>query len=513
MKKQHFAPLIKVALAAVLLMAICLPTFGCASNNGTNTDNLMEMINTLKAENDVLKNQLNDQKTQMDELKANNEALTEKLDEIGNTVDKLDSISKAHDYDFYFTVGTLPTLYATLNAYTEQNPNTYMWFERGNTISYEYSADFINYFPTQSQTNKNSTYDQAVIRAKIEEILEKDPEAEFHFYCDDLRVALIINIFVRAGVDFEDLEVTILSDGTGTYFDFANQTDESYASYAETWNAKLKEAVDGRSDPNFKWPYADDESGVELRGLGYYLTTLPNVELWVQHPDYLMADSETVMKAKESMNIVKKDPKAMYDALGTSCYDYQKAVLANALVDSDTLTTLEQAAQYFDSKLKARDKDVVLILGTSKTTLAENKDYIDATVSFYTPTVLPNNKTTVMYKGKAYGISEGDTTVYIDGRTLKIGELGVYLFFKGHPAHIVDEEVQQYFADNGIEMLPHRTPVEVLFWMYDVKAGGFESTSFLSCSAGQTEFFFGMPTSTALLQMMDAGFFDGVKIF
>ena len=130
-----------------------------------------------------------------------------------------------HTYDFYITLGTMPTLYATLNAYTRQNPNTYMWFLRGNTISYEYSADFIHYFPTQSQTNASSEVNWALIRDKVKEIKAADPQAKFHLFCDDLRVSFIPHVFVYAGVDFEDLRVTFLSDGTGTYNNFAYMTD------------------------------------------------------------------------------------------------------------------------------------------------------------------------------------------------------------------------------------------------------------------------------------------------
>ena len=500
MKTKGFKTIARVSVAMLLLLAMCVSAVSCAGTSSTDVTihELKDAINGLSEENNALKDKI--------------DALTEKLDKMSETVDKLEATSDIHDYDFYVTVGTLPTLYATLNAYTVQNPNTYMWFERGNTISYEYSAsaDFINYFPTQSQTNANSTYDHSVIRAKVEEIMANDPEAKFHLYCDDLRVALILNIFVRAGVDFQSMNVTLLSDGTGTYDDFANQTDESYA---VTWAAKLSEAEKGRNDPNFVWPYKDNESGVELRGLGYYLTTLPNVDLWVQHPQYLKSTSEKVMNAKATMDIIEKSPKEMYNNLGEMTYDYQKAVLANALVNSDTLTTLEEAAAYFDSQLGNRDKEVVLILGTSKKTMEENKPFIDQTLAFYTPTVKNDDNTKVIYKNKEYDITAGATTVTIDGRTLKIGEVGVYLFFKGHPAHIVDEDVQQYFKDNGVVILPHRTPVEVLFWMYDVKAGGFESTSFLSCYQGQTEFFYGEPVNSALQQMIAANFFEGVAIF
>ena len=75
---------------------------------------------------------------------------------LNNRVEVLENAS-TEVYDFYMTYGTMPTLYATLSAYQNKNPNTYMWFYRGNTISYDYSADFIHYFNSQSKTNASST--------------------------------------------------------------------------------------------------------------------------------------------------------------------------------------------------------------------------------------------------------------------------------------------------------------------------------------------------------------------
>ena len=82
--------------------------------------------------------------------------------------------AQAEVYDFYLTLGTMPTLYATINAYNNKNPNTYMWFSRGNTISKEYSADFIHYFSTQSNTNAESGFDFFEIREKVREIIQKN---------------------------------------------------------------------------------------------------------------------------------------------------------------------------------------------------------------------------------------------------------------------------------------------------------------------------------------------------
>lgn len=414
-------------------------------------------------------------------------------------------------YDFYLTLGTMPTLYATLNAYKNQNPNTYMWFYRGNTISKEYSADFINYFSTQSSTNANSEVDYMEIRDKVREIVSTDSTAKFRLFCDDLRVRFIVDIFVAAGVDFEDLEVTLLSDGTGSYAVYSDITEDQYLAQPQEWQAIVDEYMANRSDTDFT-KYNDDQA-MELQSYAFYLSTFDNVTYWIQHPDYLInTNSQTLNAERYNMNIVKKDPKAIYNSLSDEVREeYQQVVLANALVDSDTLTTLEEAANYYNSQLQGRDKEVVLILGTSYNGLEHNQNYIDQTIAYYTPTL--ENETTVQFKGNQYTISSGETTVTVDGQEYTIGECSVYLFFKGHPAYPANAELEQYFEDNGIVMLPHRTPVETLFWMYDVKVGGYQSTSFLSCSEGQTEFFYGTPTTDALVQMMENGFFEGAHIF
>ena len=420
--------------------------------------------------------------------------------------------ASAETYDFYITMGTMPTLYATINAYDNANPNTYMWFYRGNTISKEYSADFIHYFDTQSETNANSEVDYMLIRQKVAELRENNPYGKFHLYCDDIRVRYVLDIFVAAGVDFEDLQVTLLSDGTQTYQLYSQMTEESYAGLEDGWNAFLKEYVDNRANSAFT-KYSED-GATELEKYAFYLATKSNVSYWMQHPDYLENTiSDSINTDRYNMNIVKKDPKAMYNSLDEKVkQEYQKVVLANALVDSETLKTLDDAVEYFDSQLANRDKDVVLILGTKFDTLATNQTFMDQTIAYYTPTL--KNATTVSFKGKDYTISSGATEfVADDEKTYTIGELSVYLFFKGHPAYPAKEDLAQYFEEKGIVVLPHRTPVETLFWMYDVKVGGYESTSFFSCEQGQVEFFYGALTIDALKEMQDLGFFDGAATF
>ena len=312
------------------------------------------------------------------------------------------------------------------------------------------------------------------------------------------------------------MDVTFLSDGTRTYANFGklNTGDLKYSDFANQWTTAINYIKDNRDKEGFVSPYTDYGDFIDYECLAFYLTTFSNVEMWVQHPGYLVNSDSAIMSAKESMNLVEKNPKDIFNSLDRpEYYSFQKAVLANALVDSDVLKTLDDAVSYFNARLGQTDKEVVLILGTNKKTLEENKYYIDETLNFYTPKLKDGSSTVVVYKGQEYEITEGASTVTIGEKEYTIGELGVHLYFKGHPAHHVDEETTEYFTQNGIEILPYRTPVEVLFWMYDVKAGGYESTSFLSCYQGQTEFFYENVTNSALVGMKDAGFFEGTAVF
>ena len=450
----------------------------------------------------------NNLKKDFEDLKIQKEDIDNKYNDLKSEYDKI--TGKSETYDFYAVVGTIPTLYATLNAYKNKNPNTYMWFYRGNTISKEHSADFIHYFETQSDTNAESIYDAHIMRNKVMEILDKNPNAKFNVYVDDIRLGFILDIFVSVGVNFEDMQIIILSDGTHTYASYQKLNAELIKGHANKWNEYLQKSIADRDNKNFE-PY--DLWTNEFMEMSFYLSTLSNVSYWIQNPEYLSNNDAAVLAMRYEMNIVHKSPKAIYDNMDEQTRaDYQKVVLANALVGNDELNTLEDAVNYFNDKFLNKEKEIVLILGSGNNSLNGNKGYIDNTIAFYTPTVDSAINTIVHFKGKDYTIAAGADSVTVDGKNYKIGEIAVNLYFKGHPQYPASEELQEYFAENEILNLPARTPVEVLFWMFDVKVGGYQSTSFLSCYAGQVEFVYGAFTDAALLAMKDLGFFDNTAI-
>ena len=354
--------LIWIIIIGVIIIGLGISTIvlGVKYNNLKNKEEETET-----SEDYIISNDSNNSNVSNESNDSNDSNNSDVSNESNDSNDNTDT-DVEYNYDFYITLGTMPTLYATLNAYQNQNPNTYMWFFRGNTISKQYSADFIHYFSTQSSTNANSVINYLEIRKKVKEILIKNPASKFTLYCDDLRTQFILDIFVAAGVEFEDLKVVLLSDGTGTYSNYAAITEDGYVAQKEEWKNYLKNYINNRDNDTYtQFSSSFNTQAMNLQLYCFYVSSFSNVMFWIQHPDYLINTvSNTINKERFNMNIIKKDPKAIYNSLDSETnLAFQKVVLANALVDSDTLTTLEDAVEYFDSKLKNRDKDVVLILG------------------------------------------------------------------------------------------------------------------------------------------------------
>lgn len=473
-----------------------------------------------------------------------------------------------HFYPFFIHSATMPALYGTMFAYLYNHPNTYLWFERGNTISVPYTEEHmpnIKFFSSQSRTTALSSYGYLEMRNTVRSIIANDPLAHFGFVGNDLTCSLILDVMVAGGVDFEDLEVVLISDGTGTYSYYAAITDEVYAQQKVNWPKwlALYEDETNRADEdffvNFKTDTVNDSTGYNWQGTArgmeyyaFYLSTFPNVDLILQYPQYLKNERPAVKADYDAMNLSELQAYDLFMMMDEVTRDHYKlAIMAGALAyngetyeNDNGLTTLEDALDYFEEKFLEQTKPVVVITGTRDwdvagyTQTTYNQPFIDQVIEYYTPTrdfvtsVYVNNDGEAyldeafthafdVNQGHLYPVGEEELipsypssgTLLVKGYECPIEEPAAVFYFKPHPSGFPLTEFKAYLDSHDIEVLPRRTPAEILLWLYkDATFGGYSSSLFMSALPGQVGFFFG-GLGAPLPLLAEAGFFDGAKYF
>lgn len=474
-----------------------------------------------------------------------------------------------HQYFFFIHSATMPALYGTMIAYMLNHPNTYLWFERGNTISVPYTEENypnIQFFSSQSRTTAVSSYGYLEIRNTVRSILQNDPLAEFTLIANDLTCSLILDIMVAAGVDFVDLDVKLISDGTGTYSYFAAITEEMYQAQKVNWPKwlALYEDESNRLDEdyyiNFKTDTENDNTNYNWQGTArgmeyyaFYLSTFPNVEIILQYPEYLMNSlSASIMVDYPNMNLIALQAYELFMGMDEVTRDHYKlAIMAGALgyngetyENDNGLTTLEDALVYFEEKFLEQNKPVVVITGTRDWDVAGytqttfNQPFIDQTITYYTPTRNFVKTVYVNDLGKVYvdeahtieiDVNQGEVytpgeevliesypkmgSLLVKGYECPLEEPAAVFYFKPHPSGFPLTEYKAYLDSHDIEVLPRRTPAEILLWLYkDATFGGYSSSLFMSSLPGQVGFFYGA-LGNPLPLLANAGFFDGAKYF
>jgi uncharacterized repeat protein (TIGR02543 family) len=369
-------------------------------------------------------------------------------------------LEEEHNVNLFVTLGTLPTLYAGLVMF-EEEVESYAWYYRSGTFDTNYLPDYVNLFPTiQGVGGANSTLDFRVIQTKVEELYAQNPHTKFNLYIDDLRPQLYLDLLVAVGIKEDRYQVYLLSDGTGTYNGFNTITDAEWLAMPSNWDGYLNEYM---NDVEFKWGYNTAALASIWRDAAY-LSQQDNFEYWLQFPEYLINNNSTdLMDSKVLMNLVAKNPHEMYVGLSAEKRAmFEQAVLSNAPSD----------IEFYNEQFLGRDKDILIITGTNLPGIPTNVTYIDQVIADF-----------------------GDTH---------------YMYFKPHPAYPPNTELLEYFAANNIIVLPHRTPMEAIMWMFpDVFVGGYNSSLFMSSFYGQTLFFFGN-IGSPLTYLRDFGHFDNV---
>ena len=368
-----------------------------------------------------------------------------------------------NDYVFYVLTASLPVLYGSLIAFNTNAPNTYFWFERGNTFSVQYTMEnFPNFTFLEGQTldNRVSGYKYLAMRQTVRNIIRTNPNAKFHLYINDTTVSLILDIMVQAGVNFSDLNVIFLSDGTFTYGCYKdNLPEEVYSAQKSYFEAVLAEYenIENRAIDdfyiNFVQPGTTLNENYKLEGTARGLDRLsfmldanyPNVKHIMQFPELLTNEGEAVTSDREAMlqAINKRQPSEYFYNLeetvrnqvhlafmaGAVAYTYNPDTGEHYFDNAANLETLEDAIAYFDEKLLTPTKQPVVITGTrdvdtsstvpyGEQQLEFNESYMLQTIEYY------NVKSKFVHENAIFDSKTSTITLYEGEEVVAILEAG-----------------------------------------------------------------------------------------
>lgn len=356
------------------------------------------------------------------------------------------------DYHFYFTMGTIPTLYAGMLTLAHEE-ESYMFYTRPSTFDGTKLPSHVNLFEYDLDMTAPTASNEVVMEAcnwmkdKIEEINAKDPDATFCIYMDDLRSRISYYWFATRGIDLKRVKTTILSDGTGTYnifyeqFGKSGEGERNWKKYASEinrlkWNGgKVRDPYEGNI--NKEW---DGDNY-----WAYYLSTNPNYRYLLHDSSLLETEDAYVKEEMKKMNFWNRTPYQLLNELSEAKRD-----------EFFNMTSFD--SKVFDELFDASPKHNLIILGTNPGSdadkIKEQKDYTRKVCEKY---------------ASSYDI-----------------------FFKPHPADRSSDSYETEFAEYGVKLLP-KAPFEVFLWKLGDKMhvlGGYQTTSLLTAPKEKVKFLF-----------------------
>lgn len=356
------------------------------------------------------------------------------------------------DYHFYFTLGTMPSLYAGLLSLSCEKP-AYMYYGRNQTFDGSRIPGHVTLSPFNLDKDNTVADDATTTQAcvwlkdRIKEINDADPDATFAIYTDDLRSRIAYYWFATLGIDLKRVKVTLLSDGTGSYNEFYNEFGKA-GDGKRAWNRYATEINRlNWTGGNVKDPYEGDipeEWDGNLHWC-YYLSTNPNYRYLLHDASLFETEDSYVLEEMKKMNLWSRTP---YQMLNDLPADKRDRFFDMASFDS----------REFDALFDASPKPNLIILGTNpgsdEAAIAEQKSYTEKVCDRY---------------GSAYDI-----------------------FFKPHPADRSSDGYEALYAEYGLKMLP-KAPFEVFLWKLGDKMdiiGGYQTTGLLTAPKEKVKFLF-----------------------
>ncbi len=350
---------------------------------------------------------------------------------------KINEIEKKNEYNFYFTTGTLSTLYSALFL-AKDDTNSYVWFARENTLSLDYLKEMKNVTPSEYIGKPEKLSEEVVTEVQnyIKKIIEKDKDAYFNVYVDEMHYFVENSCFNTLGFDSSRVNMIYITDGTISY-----ELDYLHNSKPEVFEQILKEYKNITKD------LLQRKIDIIPTSINYVIPAIKNnnSKYYLQYPSYFETLNKDISEIYKDMKFDDINPPKLYDNLSNS----QKRKFQK-LVDFNK-------KEFDENYFKESDKEYLIIIGNTP------MDY------GYGDDVFKNMIKDVVkeYKDK-YNI-----------------------LFKPHPRALPDLEYTSFFENLGVGILPGKMPMEAITFTYkDLKLGGFPSSLFLSIDSKNMEFLF-----------------------
>lgn len=360
------------------------------------------------------------------------------------------------DYCFYITFGTIPTLYAGLDLLSHDKPS-YVFYERSKTFAADQfpanATVTVAEDPTGNATGAEQKRMRTEMKRRILEINASDPTAVFGLYVDDLRCRIGYDWFVAQGIDSARVKVSMLSDGTATYDNFADYFGNPDRA-EHNWNTYAAQVERLDWDHAGRYPVTRSIAEFESWTWPFYLSTRPDYRLILQDKGLLEAPGEFMERKLARMHLESVKP---YELLSALPQPRQQRFYRMTGFDYDHFASLFEASP---------EKNLVIIGTSHRSSESEQaqRRYVKKIVD--------------RYRGR-YDI-----------------------FFKPHPA---DKSSADYEKRFGLTLLPGQMPFEIFVWSLLDRIdmiGGYPSTVFLTVPVDKVGFIFA-PDAASLVRPLN----------
>ena len=350
-------------------------------------------------------------------------------------------------------VATMPVTYFSLNIkeYTRDfSVPTFVWLGRGPAWNYENLPENVYLMPVDSYsqlvgyTHYNDMYEKT--SKWVKELYEMNPSSTFHLYYNDYHPWGWMQATVANGIPSENYDVTLLSDGTGSYYAFSkymNRTDSDvvFESMKADYN-KLKSQIASKGSYN----PGDRSLAIQTEQLRHYvfcmLTEENNVKSVIAR-NFIGSDMPATSPMKEEFKkLVASDtnPDGKVLVLGLNnllknLSDEEQEDLKKLYKFSDNM--FEKAAQ--------ENKKIMVLMGTSTSSETDFVNYAKATMAYY-----------------------GDEYVY---------------YYKGHPGYPVQLDLDKAARNDGLGLIDVDSTIAaelIFFFNQEACASGYGSSTYTS---------------------------------